>query len=209
MSGDLKNVLDVTLTDKDGIEYSINTSSINTLYFIEDIYSFCMTGKLSFVDEGGLLETGNIWGWDAEKITITYGIPEESSDIIKVYKIYKLEKMLPQAGHQLERENIIEMILVSESFYKWHYHYYSRSFKDMKVTDILTHIIENMVGEEFYPQTFEVCNETIPYFYTGLRTPAENFKYLMQRITGIETGLQDMYVMKTFGVFIYIHYQNI
>lgn len=50
----------------------------------------------------------------------------------------------------------------------------------------MTHIMTNMVGGEF--KTFEASNERIEYFYTGLKSPAENFKFLMERSTGAETN---------------------
>ena len=181
----IQSVVDVALIDKDGKESTIDVSSINSLYFIEDVFSFCMTGKLSFVDGGGLMETSNIWGWDKERIVITYGIPD-SSNIQKEYSIYKLEKMLPYQGSIAQRENIVNLLLVSPSFYKWHFNQWSVSFKDKKITDILKHLMQHMIGESF--EVVETSNESIPYFYTGLKSPAENFKYLMERSTGIETG---------------------
>ena len=181
----LSKTLAVTLINKDGDEFLLSTGTIENLYFIEDIYSFCMVGKLSFLDTGGIFEFGTFWGWDDEKIRITYGVPE-SSDIIKEYNIYKIAKQAPSTGSKMQTNNLVEVLFVSTSYYNWHYKQYSLSFKDKKISYILNHIMQHMIGEEF--DTFEATNETIPYFYTGLLSPAENFKYLMERATGIETG---------------------
>ena len=36
------DIFNVKMYDKNGVEYSIDTSSIESLYFIEDIFSFCI-----------------------------------------------------------------------------------------------------------------------------------------------------------------------
>src|SRR6056297_10575 len=176
------DIFNVKMYDKNGVEYSIDTSSIESLYFIEDIFSFCMTGKLKFTDHGTVLEKGNFWGYGDESVSIVY------NNTIKEFKIYKINSQLPTQT-DLEKKNVFEIIIVSPLYYKWHFKQYSRSWKDTKTSDIMSHIMKHMIGDEFYSKTFEPSNERIEHFYTGLRSPAENFSYLMERSTGVITNL--------------------
>ena len=183
-----KDLLAVVLEDVKGNEYAIDIQSIDTLYFIEDVFSFCITGKVKFTDVGGIIEMGNIWGYLKEKLKVVYGI-NEAEDIRKEFLIYKIDKHT-HSHNSLEKNNIFEITFVSPLYYQWHFKYFSRSFKDMKISDILNHIMKHMVGGEWSdePGSFEASNERIEYFYTGLKSPAENFKYLMERATGVETN---------------------
>ena len=163
--------------------FSIGLETIQELYFIEDVFSFCMTGKISFIDYGGVIEQGNIWGYQDEILNINYGI--NNTNISKDFIIYKIERQQHQST-ELEKNNVFDIIFVSPLFFKWHYTQYSRSFSETKTTDIMNHIMKYMVGDNFV--SFEPSNERIKYFYTGLKTPAENFKYLMERSTGVNSN---------------------
>jgi len=83
MSSD-NGVFSVSLTFQRGI-YSLHNRYIKELYFIEDICSFCVTGKLTFIDVQGIIEFGPLVG--DEKITIVYG---NDNTIVKTFKIYKI-----------------------------------------------------------------------------------------------------------------------
>jgi len=178
------NMLSILLTDVKGNNFIIDTTAIEHLYFIEDVFSFCISGKIKFTDHSGIMEKGNIWGYHDEKLTITYGI-EESDSVTKEFLIYKIDKHSPSHS-ELEKNNVFEITFVSKLYYQWHFKQYSRSFKDSIITDIMKHIMKHMVGGEF--KTFEASKERIDNFYTGLKSPAENFKYLMERASGISSG---------------------
>jgi hypothetical protein len=167
---------------KAGAEYIVDTQSIESFYFIEDVFNFCITGKLRFSDHGSIIEKGNIWGWRDESVIVTY------SGTVKTFKIHKINKHTPSYTLQ-QKDNVYEFILVTPTYYELHHKQWSRSFDNKKTTDIMDHIMKKMVGSSFYPPTFEASNERIKYFYTGLRSPAENFKYLMERSTGVSKNL--------------------
>src|SRR6056297_2899996 len=93
------DLFNVSLYDKYGKEYVVDTTSIESLYFIEDVFSFCMTGKLRFTDYTTIIEDGNFWAYRGEMISITY------KDTSKSFKIHKINKHLPSQS-QLEKENI-------------------------------------------------------------------------------------------------------
>jgi len=184
MVQEFSGTLSVVITDSNGNEFNIDTGAITTLYFIEDVFSFCITGKVKFTDYGGVMEMGNFWGYQKEVLTIVYGIPK-SGRVEKEFKIYKIDKQTP-SHTRLSANNVYEITFVSKLYYQWHFKQYSRSFKDMKTTDILKHIMKHMIEGEFF--NIEEANERIGYFYTGLKSPAENFKFLMERSTGIKSG---------------------
>jgi len=176
------DLFNVSLYDKNGSEYVVDTTSIESLYFIEDVFSFCMMGKLRFTDYTTIIEDGNFWGYLGESVSISY------SGASKSFKMYKINKHSPSQS-ELEKDNVFEIIFVSPLYYQWHYTQYSRSWKNKKTTDIMEHLMKFMIGSTFYSKTFESSNERIEYFHTNLKSPAENFQYLMERSTGIVTGL--------------------
>jgi len=184
MAQEFSGAISVVITDSSGNQYNIDAGSISTLYFIEDVLSFCITGKVKFTDYGGIIEIGNFWGYQQEELSIEYGLPK-SSKVKKNFKVYKIDKQLPTQT-RLVVNNVYEITFVSELYYQWHFKQYSRSFKDMKTSDIMKHIMKHMVEGEFF--NIEESNERIEYFYTGLKSPAENFKFLMERSTGVKSG---------------------
>ncbi|MFW6377492.1 MAG: hypothetical protein ACOCZ5_02485 [bacterium] len=50
------------------------------LYFVEDIFSYCMTGKMIFTDTRGLFEFGPITGNETIKIHYSRGDEEIPGD---------------------------------------------------------------------------------------------------------------------------------
>lgn len=74
----------------DGKEVSVMTAEIEQLYFIEDIFSYSVVGKLQFNDRQGILEFGPLTG--NEKIGIIYGVAEDTE---RVFDIYKINRIIP------------------------------------------------------------------------------------------------------------------
>lgn len=177
----VSNNLNVFITTSRGRRLSIDTTSIESIYFMEDVFSFCMVGKMKFTDYGGVMELGNVWGYLDDFITIIYGT-SDTEFINRKFLLYKIDKQLP-THNELHKNNVFEITFVSPLYYQWHFKQYSRSFKEMKTSDIMRHIMKHMVNGEFV--TFEAANERITNFYTGLKSPAENFKYLMERSSGV------------------------
>jgi hypothetical protein len=57
-------------------DVTLDASSVRQFYFIEDIFSFCVTGKIIFTDERGIFEFGPLTG--NETISIVYGEEEDT-----------------------------------------------------------------------------------------------------------------------------------
>jgi len=101
---------------------TLRTSNIEELYFIEDIFSFAMTGKLVFNDAVGILENGPLTG--NETVHIEYGLKEAKTIVFRIHKMQKV-KQITQAGTGVL--NQIELILVHNIFDSLNYLRYSKS----------------------------------------------------------------------------------
>lgn len=160
-------------------EYIINPIYVENLYFIEDIFSYSIVGKISFQDVQGIFEflplTGN------EKITIKYGVDEE---VQKVFDIYKVNRIIPSYTSAKPYENSIEMILVDENFYNLTNKQYSLSWKNTKYSDIVKDISENMVGIDQF-KLWEDSVERADYFYMPYWSPKTAINWLIKRCSGL------------------------
>lgn len=160
------------------------------LYFIEDIFSFSLTGKMIFNDRNGIIEDGPFTG--TEKITILYGDSgiEGKDDTYKPkrleFYIYKVNKILPRSPTRKGDENVVEVILVDEFFHRLHSKKFSLSFSDIRMSDIVKHIAKNHCGIETFGR-FEATKEKIDFFDCSLKSPSENIKWVMDRSSGITT----------------------
>jgi len=165
--------------------WAIDFNSIEYLYIIEDLYSFCLTGKISFYDRIGISEFGPLNG--SEKLRIKFGNDGGDNDYkIVVMNIQKIEKIDRFKEARPANDDLIDLILVDENYQKWHSHFWSKSWVDTKISDIMTDIAKNHLGiEEFV--SFEATQEKIEYFDTHLRTPAECISWLMNRASGAQT----------------------
>ncbi|MBD3320694.1 MAG: hypothetical protein GF350_06325 [Chitinivibrionales bacterium] len=103
-------------------EVTLDNSSIQQFYFIEDIYSFCITGKLVFHDQRGILEFGPITG--NESVNVSYG---EETDIEKTFYIYKLSRIDQSAQVAPATKEVIEIFFVDQMFYQLNFFQFSKS----------------------------------------------------------------------------------
>lgn len=154
---------------------------IRRLYFIEDIFSFSITGKLQFLDRIGLLEYGPLTG--AETLTIIFG----KDDIELNFDIYKISKISQLGEVTGASEQMIELIFVDEMFLPLTQKRYNISWAGMKTSDIVSHICSHMLDITTF-QEFEASNETLDSFYMPYWTPQEAFTWLMKRSSGTVSG---------------------
>ena len=186
-NGTGSNILGVELftTGANGNTWTIDFKSIEYAYVIEDLFSFSLSGKISFYDHIGISEFGPLNG--SEKIRLRFGNTDGdvkyknlTLDIIKIHKIEKFKDKAPASA------NLVELILVDEYYHRWHSHFWSKSWVDTSIGDIIKDICKNHIGIESFVD-FEATQEKIEYFDSHLRTPAECVSWLMNRASGSTT----------------------
>jgi len=187
MSGTGHAVLGVELitTGANSNSWAIDFNSIEYLYLIEDLYSFCMTGRIKFIDRIGISEFGPLNG--SEKMKIRFGNDGGEGNYNNItMNIQKIEKIDRVNETRPASNDMIELVLVDEFYQQWHSHFWSKSWVDTKISDIIKDIATNHVGiTEF--DNFEPTREVLPYFDTHNRTPAECISWLMNRASGRES----------------------
>lgn len=173
------------ITDKN-VVHAITGKSIEYVYLIEDIFSFSITGKISFWDRIGLMELGPING--NEIFRITFGNTEGSQDYRTIdMKVHKINKVTPESKARMGSSLKLELILVDENYQKLHSNGWHKAWADTQISQIIKDIGENHIGVESFGE-LEETNETIEHFDTHLRTPAESISWLMNRASGLESG---------------------
>jgi hypothetical protein len=110
----------ITLQDQD---FYIKVEDIEELYFIEDIFSYSMVGKIQFNDRFGIMEFGPVTG--NEKIGIVYGV---ENDVEREFDVFKMSKIIPAtASRNAGTNNYLEVIFVDSMFYDLSENHYSVS----------------------------------------------------------------------------------
>jgi len=163
----------------------INPEDIYELYFIEDMYSSCITGKLVFNDMYNLMDNGPFTGM--EQIIIHWG--RESRMAFEIYKVANIQQTSPA---QTTAENRITLYLVDLTFSYWTQRKFNRSWGSEEnpqwigtiMSEILTRYINNP-GQGFYedPTPDSKMHFIMPYW-----SPLQAAKYLNRRAIGGETG---------------------
>ena len=125
----------------DAGEMTLDVASIKEFYFVEDIFSFCVTGKIIFSDHRGILEFGPITG--NEKISVVYG---EEVDTEKVFFIYKISDISKHETTENGRNQLIEIFFVDQMFYSLNFFQFSKSWSNKRISDIITDISKNILG---------------------------------------------------------------
>jgi len=169
----------------------LNNGDITNLYFIEDIFNFCMTGSITFNDRYNIMEYGPFTG--NEKLAIIYSVAGEPKSnknrelIFDIWKVGRIQQI--GTGIREESENLITMHFVDPFFAGHTLRKYSRSWKDKKYTDIMKDILNNMVFFKSGGMPFNVedsSNKTdfiIPYW-----NPQTAMRWLMRRAKGAKSG---------------------
>ena len=168
-----------------------DNADIVELYFIEDIFKFCITGKLTFNDRYNIMQYGPFTG--NEKIAIIYSVAGEPKIrknrelIFDIWKVGNIQQAGP--GIREESESLITMHFVDPFYTGFFLRKYSRSWRNEKYSQIMKDILNNMVLFKSGGRTFNVeesSNNTdfiIPYW-----SPHTAMRWLMRRARGIESG---------------------
>lgn len=175
----------VLITEKEPL--ILNNADINDLYFIEDIFKFCLLGSITFNDRYNIIEYGPFTG--NEKIAIIYSVGGETSLdksrqlVFDIWKVSRVQQI--GTGIREESENLITMNFVDPFYAGFTLRKYSRSWSNKKYTDIMKDILNNMVFFKNAGRKFNIedsSNKTdfiIPYW-----TPQTAMRWLMRRAKG-------------------------
>ena len=158
------------------------------LYFVEDIFSFCMNGKLTMTDTRGMFEFGPITGNETIKIVYSSG-EGESENKEWEFKIYKVSRIEQLNTGSPDTEEAIEIFFTDYMFFSLNFFRYSKAWKDKHIHEIVRDIGNNWLYAESHPQgwnEFEETNERLDYFYMPLWYPSTALSWLMKRGTGVE-----------------------
>ena len=169
----------------------LDNADINVLYFIEDIFKFCLTGTITFNDRYNLMQFGPFTG--NEKLAIIYSVagePESNKNrelIFDIWKVGKIQQSGP--GIREESENLITMYFVDPFYTGLSIKKYSRSWSNEYHSDIMRDILNNMVFFKEASRPFNIeqsSNKTdfiIPYWH-----PQTAIRWLMRRAKGSLSG---------------------
>ena len=181
-----EQVFSVEVITDTNTTHIITGSAVEYVYLIEDIFSFSVTGKISFWDRIGLMEIGSLNG--NETFRITFGNTNGSGDYRQIdMKVYKISKVTPASKLRMSDGSKIELILADTSYRKFHTSGWNKSWNNTQITKIIKDIAKSHLGIDSF-NLLEESNETLGHFDTHLRTPAENISWLMNRASGIKTG---------------------
>jgi hypothetical protein len=164
----------------------LENEDIYEFYFIEDIFKFCMVGKMTFNDRYNIFEYGPFTG--NEQVILVYSVG--SSDRQIVFDVWKVGRIL-QAGPGIQEtnESIIEISFVDPFYSGLNLRKYSRSWTNQRYTDIMRNILNNMVfiKQAGTPLNIEESTNStdfiIPYW-----TPVTAMRFLMRRAVGQKSG---------------------
>lgn len=163
----------------------IDNNDLVQLYFVEDIYSLLLTGKMIIIDNRGLHEFLPIVG--DENIRITYGSivnPNDPHDLkvldFETYKIGDIENT------EERNRKVIEIFFTEKQHKLLHHYNCSASWVCRPYTDIIKEIGEIQAGFEW--AHFEDCEEIKDYYYNGLLSPAQDMKWLSERCSSVVSG---------------------
>jgi hypothetical protein len=160
---------------------SIDAKDLRKLYFIEDIFSFSITGKIIIIDRIGLLEYGPLTG--SETLTIIFG----EDDVELEFDIFKINKVSQLAQTDSSTQNLIELLFVDKMFFYLTQKRYNISWTDTLASDIVKHIGTHMLNETTFKE-FEASKETFSNFYMPYWTPQEALSWIMKRSSGATSG---------------------
>lgn len=156
----------------------LESNNIKQLYFIEDIFSYSIVGKLIFNDDRGILEFGPLTG--NETLTIIYG---EDEVIEKSFYIYKISNINQISQTNPETDNVVELFFVDYMFYSLNFLQYSKAWKDEKISKIVKTIGSEWLNIEKWDK-WEDSNESLEYYYSPYWTPKTNISWLLKRASG-------------------------
>lgn len=160
---------------------TLDSSDVISFYFIEDILSYSIVGKLVFTDNRGISEFGPLSG--NESIGLIYG---EEEDIERKFKIYSISKIEQGKGQSAGDKNIIEIYFTDTMFFTLNFLQFSKSWKNEKYSKIIKDIGENLLGIQKWDK-FESSKEKLECFYMPYWTPKTTINWLIKRCSGIKS----------------------
>jgi len=164
-------------------QVTLDNANVVEVFFIEDIFSFCMTGKIIFLDKTGMMEFAPITG--NEMVSITYGVKNNIKVNFKIFSLMNISGLgFAEAGSQ----QMMEIVLVEPRYFAMTSAVFSRSWKNYYISDIIKEISNNILLNEDFKQ-FESTNEKLPYFYIPYWTPLEAIRWLLDKGSGSVSGL--------------------
>ena len=181
-----KQVFSVVIFFEDG-PVTLPNQCIQECYFVENIFSLAISGKLRFADFQGLFTNRTFIG--TEMITIVYGV---ESDIYKNFFIYKINdySSIKTAGN--ENVGVFEILFVDLAFQVMNQKQISYAWlnqsADVIIKDLLkTHL--NASDNQF--GLWEKCNveesrekdDQTFYYYSPYWTISQNIKFLLPRVS--------------------------
>lgn len=184
----------VKLSTSKGIITILN-EDIPELYFVEDIFSIYIAGKLTFYDKYNALELLSFTGH--EFIYIVYGEEEEKQ---RMFAIYNVANITPMTQTEETSFSVVELYFAEVDYLPFTQNRHSKSWLNTKISTIVKEIYKNSVNTDRTFTIFEESNEKInfcmPYW-----TPSEAIRWLMCRASGAET--------KTAGYLLYSSSQGL
>ena len=163
----------------------LDNIDIHFVRMFEDIYSYCKTIHIVTKDTKALHEMLPVVG--NEKVEIAYASLLGDAGYDEKHFTFNVLKMNVNS-HTDKNRHVIEIFGVDSNYKKLHSWKHTRSYSDACYTymDITRHILE-VIGEIPIGK-FENCEETIKYFYNGLKTPIQCAKWLSSRCKSVATG---------------------
>ena len=173
----------------------VDNTDIQSLYFIEDIYSWCKTGKLIMSDSMGIWEFLPLVG--DEYIIITYATMtkpdsnewEEKTYRFKIHSMGEISGMPGQTTGTRERTTryAMEIFFIEEPYFKLRKPAYSKTWIDYKYYDIIKEIFRDHVGIAGFILD-EPSDQFVEFFSMSQKSPAVAISWLGERIKGDWSG---------------------
>ena len=167
----------VTIAFKDK-KVILDASNIRELYFIEDILSTFIYGKITFIDSANLIESGPIIG--GEVLSIIYG--DGSSNIEKKFIINRVSDISKVYGIQEQSKTACSLDFVDPYSYLFNLKRFSYSWSNIKTSDIIKDLTKNFMSipdEDI--GLWEDSKENLEYFYIPRWNVRQTIKWLMDR----------------------------
>lgn len=157
---------------------------IKEFYFIEDIFSFSFTGKLTIMDKINLVNDNLLTG--TETITLNYGI---ESDSVRNFYIYKISSIEQANNGSQQGVSIIELFVVDISFLIFTQKQISYSWLETTGDDIIKDMLKKHchIGDKNIGQ-WETSGEQMQNYFSPFWTVSQNISYLLPRMSGGSSG---------------------
>jgi len=180
--GDMQETFSVTVM-VESANLLINAKDIISCYFIEDIYKFCMVGKIVFNDMYGFLEEGPFTG--NEKIIISYGEVESRQLIFDIWKVNKISQLSVTDPTSI---SMVEVTFIDTIYELFTLRKYSKSWpSNTEISTIMGHILKVMCGLKSINTVIETTESPITGFAMPYWTPIQALKWLMMRAKSLTT----------------------